>query len=962
MDDLTGQQIKDYQLEQRLGGGAFGAVYRAEKGKQQVALKVIDARLASDRAFRRRFLEQESALLALSHQAIVRVHELGEFRKHLYLVMDYIRGETMASLAGRNANFSLEIAVDLGRRLALALTYAHRQGVVHGGLHPAAIFLRPVGGASPWQPRITDFALLTLLDEIPATHWAYTAPEQAGGRRVDGRSDVYSLGAILYELVTGQLPFRPGSQAEAAAIRPTPSPRSLRPEISTTLERVILRAVARAIPDRYRSMEEFSSALRLDAAVLTGSPAADEVPFDPHKTQKPAPPPKPRRKTGSQEAILISHPDREVQQFHVGQQWLITIGQMEGNDLVLPAEGVTAKHARLEREESGWIVVDMNSRSGTFLDNSRLLPDVPQPWDADQELEIGPYTLRWGDGQALARYEPEKPVVVAPPPQRGVAIRVTPAQVTIRPGEPAGHLVVDLENQSDQKQSIQLGVEGLPGDWIALEERPIQLLPGQKARLPLAITAPPHPDTTAGPHNYRIVARPERTGEPDATAPGQAIVAPFRQLAWSLEPPLLTHGRPGQVTLTNMGNVATDYSVTATDVADALTFNPPGTPVTVTPGETAELPLTAKGRKRAWLVKRRLAAFELEATDGERTYALPGRLLIPPRLSLAPLLALLLLLVGGALYFGRASLCQLEDIALLRKYQMNWAFLCDGPATTLGGLATPTPTPTVTPGAIAIATAAPFSSPTPSPTALPTEPLVVEPERIVIGTSVNGTPIEAIRFGTGARPVVFVGGVRAGYAPASVTLAQSVVASYRNDPAAVDALPASVSLYIIPNMNPDSGRSPGDVAAILNANGVDLNRNWPCRWRIRDGDEGTAPLSEPESRAVHDFIVAEVSAAFAVFWNTPDAARFEGLVSPGRCTAGDTEASFNLATAYADAAPGFVAQQADVESVLIGDATDSLAAAGVPAIYVLLRELEVADVNEHLDAVAAVLALAAGDE
>jgi serine/threonine protein kinase len=242
---------------------------------------------------------------------------------------------------------------------------------------------------------------------------------------------------------------------------------------------------------------------------------------------------------------------------------------------------------------------------------------------------------------------------------------------------------------------------------------------------------------------------------------------------------------------------------------------------------------------------------------------------------------------------------------------------------------------------------------------LPTETAVTPtaaPQFIQIGQSVNGTPIEAVQFGTGERVVILVGGLHAGFAPGSVTLANEMIAHFTEN---LDQIPAHVRLLIVPNANPDSPAAPGRLEGRLNAHGVDLNRNWDCRWLADPpwagapliGAGGTAPFSEPEVAALADFIVNQQAAA-VVFWQARSAL---GLASPGGC-AEESEASRPLALRYGNAADYQVADFEEVVAAPVnGDATNYLDSQGIPAISVLQPDYGVSDFARNLAGVTAVL-------
>lgn len=257
---------------------------------------------------------------------------------------------------------------------------------------------------------------------------------------------------------------------------------------------------------------------------------------------------------------------------------------------------------------------------------------------------------------------------------------------------------------------------------------------------------------------------------------------------------------------------------------------------------------------------------------------------------------------------------------------------------------TDTPQPTATP------------EPTEEPTPEPTETLDLGPETIEIGRSVRGSPIEAVRFGLGDKAIIFVGGLHAGSAPSTVTLAQRAIGYFTENP---DEIPSQSVVYIIENANPDSPYAPGELSGRLNANNVDLNRNWDCNWvedasfrgSVVPGIGGPAAFSEPETRALAEFILNQEPEA-VVFW---EARAQDGLSSPGSCGT-RPKVSQETAEIYGIAAGYPVADFEDLTSqVLNGDGTNWIDDQGYPAIAILLPEYENVDWNNNLAGIRAIL-------
>lgn len=284
-------------------------------------------------------------------------------------------------------------------------------------------------------------------------------------------------------------------------------------------------------------------------------------------------------------------------------------------------------------------------------------------------------------------------------------------------------------------------------------------------------------------------------------------------------------------------------------------------------------------------------------------------------------------------------------------------------------LAEPDPTPTaravglviptqIIPASVPTDTVNPITTgaATLTPTATTTEAPLPTPVITTIGQSANGTPIEAIRLGTGSTVLIFIGGLHAGFAPGTVELANQVVEHFSENLADI---PPEITLIVVPNANPDSPRTPGQLAGRLNGNGVDLNRNWDCRWipdppwgiDSPEGLGGTEPFSEPEVRSLANFIQAQAAKA-VVFWQARAA---EGLVSPGECSEG-TAVSQTLADIYGGATDYHIADFEDlVNREVQGDATNWLDKQGIPAISVLLTDYAVTDFEENLAAIESVM-------
>ena len=279
-----------YAIERELGRGGMATVYLAQdlKHSRPVAIKVLAPELAAALG-RERFLREIATAARLSHPHILPLHDSGEAHGFLYFVMPYIEGESLRDRLVREKQLPIEDAVTIVRQVASALSYAHSRDVVHRDVKPDNVLLSE-GGAI-----VADFGIagavlaaggrLTQTGIILGTP-AYMSPEQgAGDRALDGRSDVYSLGCVLYEMLTGEPPFT-GSSAQAIIAKrftePAPSARRLRDTLPLAMDRAIAKALARAPADRFATPHDFAKALLTFAGTLeeplAPSPRVTETP------------------------------------------------------------------------------------------------------------------------------------------------------------------------------------------------------------------------------------------------------------------------------------------------------------------------------------------------------------------------------------------------------------------------------------------------------------------------------------------------------------------------------------------------------------------------------------------------------------------------------------------------------------------------------------------------------------
>jgi eukaryotic-like serine/threonine-protein kinase len=279
-----------YRVLSRLGSGGMAEVYLAEDQLlgRQVAVKVLHHHFAEDQEFVERFKREASSAAGLSHQNIVGIFDRGEWNGTYYIAMEYVAGRSLKTIVREQGALDPVVAIDIVVQILRGARFAHRRGVVHRDLKPHNVILDEEGRA-----RVTDFGIaragasdMTLTGSIMGTA-QYLSPEQAQGLAVSASSDLYSIGVILYELLTGVVPFE-GETAVAIAFKqvsaePRP-PSALNPALPYGLDVIVLRALAKDPAQRFADADEFIAALqqeRLALPVSLGAPVVLAAPASP---------------------------------------------------------------------------------------------------------------------------------------------------------------------------------------------------------------------------------------------------------------------------------------------------------------------------------------------------------------------------------------------------------------------------------------------------------------------------------------------------------------------------------------------------------------------------------------------------------------------------------------------------------------------------------------------------------
>ncbi len=636
MTSLIGQTINDrYRLDALLGDGGMGTVYRAfdRNLDRQVAIKLMHSHFARQPEFRKRLIQEAQTAAKLDHPSIVRIYDFGESDLGLFITMEYVDGgslrEHLQRLQSMGKFLPFSQSMQIGIQIAEALDYAHRRGVIHRDVKPGNIILKRLShpdepGEQPFRAVLTDFGLVKLQEGIPMTQSgatvgtpAYMSPEQCEGMELDGRSDLYSLGVVLYELVTNRLPFTFQSLADAISthrrgMRPAP-PSEYRNDAPPLIDGLLAKALAKSPDDRFSNGFEMATALRSAKLSLEGTPTRIMTRQELNILDRVENPPE-----GYE--LEISAPGHQPSVMSLIHS-VITLGRNADNDVVLPADGVSRHHARLQATSLGWEILDLGGPNGTWLDDRRLRPQEPTPLLPGAKLRVGPYELELlaPDISAaaltadLAAAAAAAGIVAADAtvpggttrglPENGsaAALAIYPVQDTIEidPGKEA-EVKVEAINRGDVDDRVSLRVEGVPDIWITTPSTFAPIRAGETIEMSVGILAPLNQSTPVGRQRVLIGLVSQRHPDVDATASLNLVVNPVFTFAATLEPPQMRLPGTATVSVQNTGSTAGDFSVIARDAQDALEFSGEKGRITIQPGQIAHVNLEVKARESSF--------------------------------------------------------------------------------------------------------------------------------------------------------------------------------------------------------------------------------------------------------------------------------------------------------------------------------------------------------------------------
>jgi eukaryotic-like serine/threonine-protein kinase len=650
MSSLIGRVIDNYRLESLLGDGGMGTVYRAYdiNLERWVAIKLMHPHFARQPEFRARLRQEAKAAAALDHPSIVRILDYGDNGDVAYIVMEYVGGGSLRAhlqrLQSRERFLPIQQSLQICYQIADALGYAHERGMIHRDVKPSNIILKQTGraeekGEAPFRAVLTDFGLVKLLSEdFSLTQSgttlgtpAYMSPEQCQGLELDGRTDLYGLGVLLYELLTNRLPFQFKSLAEAIATHMRgempPRVRELRPDVPAVVDAIVTRALAKAPADRFVSGEAMAASLRgalysLADAPTRVLPAEDEDALDVGE----APP---------GYSLQIITPGREPTTVALARS-LISIGRDAENDIVLPADGVSRFHVRLQATPQGWQVTDLGGVNGTSLNGERLQVRQPTALPPGASLQIGPYELvMFGpESMGLAAVTPaaDTPVPEQPtqPPESALTtpgplgprppleVFLARDRVAVIPGEQAD-FHVEIANRGDVDDRVTVMIEGLPDGWVEAPGEFISVPAGRTAKVTFRFMPERKTETEPGRRRFRVLARSQQYPELEPAESGSLLVGSFEELDALLEPRQLELPGVVQVRVSNRGNAPANVVLTGRDPQGKIDFVGEQAQVRLEPRQRATVNLELRPERMNWFSRSLAHPFGIEVSNRSGT-------------------------------------------------------------------------------------------------------------------------------------------------------------------------------------------------------------------------------------------------------------------------------------------------------------------------------------------------------
>lgn len=405
MEDLIGRKFGGYELKERVGAGGVASIYKAfdDKLSRWVAVKVVPIQsngMEMEETILARFRLEAQAIASLRHRNILTIYGYGEEEGWAYIVMEYVPGGSLKDRIDSGKPFTWEQALNMIIPVSQALAFAHSHNIIHRDIKPANILLPQ----EDW-PLLADFGLakmeqtarpnLTMPGQVLGT-MAYAAPEQIQEGQIDARIDIYSLAIVLYELLTGRLPFIGETSFDFLMARLTEPPlpvQEANPNVPAVFVPILEKALVQDPDQRYQSMQEFSQVL-LEAREQLGRSRFRSITYEPTSvmnTQQLKETKVSLKLTASGQQISSTNQSELI----VGRAHKSSMPDIDLEPYGGTKAGVSRRHGRLIRKDNRWFVEDMGSTNGTFINGTRLAPNTLTALQKGDVIRFGQIELEF---------------------------------------------------------------------------------------------------------------------------------------------------------------------------------------------------------------------------------------------------------------------------------------------------------------------------------------------------------------------------------------------------------------------------------------------------------------------------------------------------------------------------------------------------------------------------------------
>jgi eukaryotic-like serine/threonine-protein kinase len=639
MNNETPQLIDHYEILDIVGQGGMSTVYKAYDNQLErlVALKLMHPHLADKPDFQSRFIAECRSVAALDHPNIIKVYDVALRDNQLFLIMEYVEGGTLRSRLNQalrdDQPLALQEIVTVMRQVAQALHYAHEQGIVHRDVKPDNVLLKPDpdGTVTPlgFRAVLSDFGLakrvnatgpITATGELLGT-LQYMAPEQFRENIIDSRIDIYAIGVMMYELVTGRPPFGSSSMVDMILMHTQGEPervQDLRLDTPNALVSIIHRAMLKNPEDRYQSAGEVARELEaIEKSIKSFSPATRNF-----LNSKPVRTPSVDSSAGPATIYdilpALDRPAIPVDMFSEGGDDIIIVTPFEGVSWRLPFEKpsllvgrqkncdiqledtrVSREHARIDRLPDGKIIItDIGSLNGMFVGDEKLERNTMTEWSSSQSVKIGTFwlTLRLakspaGIGRRLALSAPR--TIESRLIDQKSNLRLTPAEAVVDPG---GVVIVRVEilNTGRQPQHYVVNVQGLPPDWFTVAPFPLYTVPNLRAERSITFHPPRASASAAMSYDYVIAVTPPENERQVTTLSGTLHVVQY----YEFEATMHHEPRGFGINIENRGNSPRYYVIEVRERQNKLIMLPARVRTMVMPGQSSTVSIKVMGKRR----------------------------------------------------------------------------------------------------------------------------------------------------------------------------------------------------------------------------------------------------------------------------------------------------------------------------------------------------------------------------